>query len=135
MRKLFFSAACLSLITFTGCTNFGTKYSPDKQHEVYYKGEGVDESNAKKLYDYLKDEHYFTEGHEASVQITKEKETFVVNFVYDKSQVDDDRVATFKVFGAAIDKEVFNGAPMKIKLCDKNMETFKDIGLITPTEQ
>ncbi len=47
MKILQILVLCTSIFVFTGCTSNGKKYSPDKEHEVYYKGDGVDESNAK----------------------------------------------------------------------------------------
>ncbi len=132
MKILSLAVLCLSALIFSGCTSFGTKYSPDKDHEVYYKGAGLDESNAKKLFDYLKDNGYFAEGHKATVQLEKIKDTFNLNFVYDKAMVDADRVSKFVDFGGSIDKAVFNGAPMTIHLCDENMKMFKDVGFIKP---
>jgi hypothetical protein len=132
MKILPLAALCVSALIFTGCTDFGTKYSPDKDHEVYYKGAGLDESNAKKLYDYLKTNGYFADGHKATVQLEKVKDTFNVNFVYDKTMVDADRESKFVIFGGGIDKDVFNGAPMTIHLCDENMKMFKNIGYIKP---
>ena len=133
MKILSFVALCGITLVFTGCTSYGTKYSPDKEHEVYYKGDGVDESNAKKLFEYLTANGYFQAGHGATVQIEKSKDTFNLNFVYDKSLVDADREARFVAFGGGIDKDVFNGAPMTIHLCDENMKTFKNIGYIPAT--
>ena len=132
MKILSLAVLCLSTLIFTGCTSFGTKYSPDKEHEVYYKGSGVEESHAKKLFDYLKEHQYFNAGHPATVQIDKTKDTFNVNFVYDKTMVDADRISKFIDFGAGIDKAVFGSAPMTIHLCDENMKMFKDVGYIKP---
>ncbi len=134
MRILQALLFCLSVLIFTGCTSYGKKYAPDKDHEVYYKGDGVDESNAKKLADYLKEQGYFTEGHQATVQIVKAKDSFNLNFVYDKAQVDADREAKFLVFGGFISKAVFNGSPVNIHLCDNKLETFKDLGYAKPAE-
>ena len=78
IKILCFAALCVSALIFTGCTSFGTKYSPDKEHEVYYKGSGLDESTAKKLFDYLKANGYFADGHKATVQIEKAKDTVSV---------------------------------------------------------
>jgi hypothetical protein len=125
---------CVSLLIFTGCTSYGKKYSPDKDHEVYYKGDGVDESTAKKLAEYLKSAGYFTDGHQATVQIVKTKDSFNLNFVYDKAQVDADREAKFLIFGGAISRDVFNGAPVNIHLCDNKLEMFKDVGYAKPAE-
>ena len=116
------------IAVFTSCTSFGKKYSPDSMHEVYYKGDGVDESNAKKLADYLKEQSYFQADHKATVQIEKIKDTFNLNFAYDKTSVNADREAKFLAFGGLISKNVFNGAPVTINLCDENLKSFRNLG-------
>jgi tRNA U34 5-methylaminomethyl-2-thiouridine-forming methyltransferase MnmC len=123
---------CVSLFIFAGCTSYGKKYAADKDHEVYYKGDGVDEANAKKLADYLKEQGYFTDNHQATVQIVKTKDSFNLNFVYDKAQVNAEREAKFLIFGGAISRDVFNSAPVNIHLCDDKLETFKDLGYAKP---
>ncbi|HMC98819.1 MAG TPA: hypothetical protein VKH37_01655 [Ferruginibacter sp.] len=120
-------------ILFASCNNYGTKYTSDKEHEVYYKGDGVTEDHAKKLNQYLLDLPYFQPGHKASVQLTKNKDTFNVNFVYDKDKVNDAIVGTFKQVGGDMSTKVFNGSPVTIKLVNETMETFRDIGY-TPAE-
>jgi hypothetical protein len=134
MKILQVLALSVSVLVITSCTSFGKKYSPDNSHEVYYKGDGLDESNAKKLFDFLKTQGYFAEGHKATVQIVKAKDTVTLNFVYDKSKVDADREDKFHIFGGMIAKEVFSGTPLTIHLCDENLEMFKDLGYMKPTE-
>ena len=134
MKILQVLALFVSVLIITSCTSFGKKYAPDKEHEVYYKGDGVDESIAKKLFEYLKAEAYFSDNHKASVQIEKVKDTFNLNFVYDKSMVDADREAKFLVFGGQISRDVFGSAPVTIHLCDKDMSMFRNIGYAKPAE-
>jgi hypothetical protein len=132
IQALLFCACSFILLS---CSSYGKKYSPDNDHEVYYKGDGVDEAGAKKLAEFLKKESYFIDGHKATVQITKPKDILNVNFVYDKSMVDADREAKFQQFGGQISREVFNGAPLVINLCDTKMEVFKTINLPKGTEE
>ncbi len=133
MKILQLLALCACIFVFIGCTNYGKKYSPDKTHEVYYKGDGVDEATASKLFDFLKANSYFVADHGATVQINKVKDTFHLSFVYDEKMVDADREAKFMSFGGQIDRNVFGGAPMTIKLCDENMKMFKNIGYVRPS--
>ncbi len=125
----------LCTFIFIGCTSYGKKYAPDNDHEVYYKGDGVDESNASKLFDFLKSQKYFTDAQKATVQIVKTKDTFNINFVYDKAMVDADREARFQIFGGQISREVFGGSPVTIHLCNDHMEMFKNIGYTKPLDE
>ncbi len=125
----------LSAFIFIGCTSNGKRYAPDKDHEVYYKGDGVDEASAKKLAEFLKAQRYFTENHKATAQIWKTKDTFNVNFVYDKTMVDADRELKFQIFGGQISKDVFGGAPIIIHLCDEEMSIFKTIAVPKPAAE
>jgi len=140
MKTFQYLLLCASAFIFVSCQDFGTKYSPDKDHEVYYKGEGVTEAHAKKLSDFLISNKYFQEGHGATVQIVKVKDTFNLNFVYNKDAVNEQIESAFHAFGGMASTQVFDSAPVTVTLCDKYMKAFKKLGyapsiqLNTPTE-
>jgi len=132
MRLRFFLLIAVSSVLFTSCANYGKEYKLDSKHDVYYKGEGVDEAMAKKLAEYLKEQQYFQDDIRASVQLLKVKDTFNINFVVDKSKINDEREKQFVVFGGYISKAVFNSDPVVINLANEHMETIESIGYTPP---
>jgi len=132
MKTLQYLLLCASAFIFVSCQDYGTKYSPDKEHEVYYKGEGVTETHAKKLTDFLITNNYFQAGREATVQIEKIKDTFNLNFVYNKDAVTGQIETAFHAFGGFASTQVFDSAPVTITLCDKYMKAFKKLGYAPP---
>ena len=133
LSNLFLLAICI--ITFAGCQSYGKEYKLDKKHNVYYKGDGVDEATAKKLAEYLKKESYFQNDIEATVQVIKTKDTFNLNFVVNKSKINAEMENGFRDFGGYISQNVFAGAPVNMHLCNNELETFKDLGYCKPKSE
>ncbi|HMI78750.1 MAG TPA: hypothetical protein VK484_08145 [Ferruginibacter sp.] len=117
---------------FSSCQQYGKEYKLDKKHNVYYKGDGVDEALAKKLADYLKANQYFQDDIEATVQIVKIKDTFNLNFVVDEAKLNAETESSFLLFGGFISQNVFNKAPVTIKLTNNKLEPFKNLGYAKP---
>ena len=105
--KLLLLAAIITA-SLTGCQQYGKEYKLDKKHNVYYKGEGLTEDIAKKLANYLKEQEYFQDSIESTVQITKNKDTFNLNFVVDETKLTEGTGNNFLVFGAFISEKIFN---------------------------
>lgn len=121
-------AACI-----TSCAgNYGKEYKLDDKHNVYYKGDGVDEALAKKLALYLKEQDYFQDSITATVQLEKIKDTFNLNFVVDEKKLTPDSDNNFLIFGALISEKVFNKAPVTIQLTNDQLEPFKNLGYAKP---
>lgn len=121
------------LVSFSSCSSgYGKEYKLDKKHNVYYKGEGVDEALAKKLALYLKEQAYFQDSINATVQLEKIKDTFNLNFVVDENKITPEFDNNFRIFGAFISESVFNNAPVTIKLTDNKLKPFKDLGYAKP---
>ena len=120
-------------ISITGCTeDYGKEYKVDDKHNVYYKGEGVDEALAKKLANYLKEQEYFQDSITSTVQVVKVKDTFNLNFVVDATKLTTGYENNFLVFGAYISESVFNKAPVTIQLTNDKLEPFKNLGYAKP---
>jgi len=129
--KLFPLAAIVLATGLTSCEDHGKEYKFDKAHNIYYKGDGLDEAAAKKLATYLKEQEYFQEGIDATVQITKTKETkdtVNLNFVVDESKINKEMEEKFVIFGGLIAKEVFSSAPLTVHLLDKYFKELKNLG-------
>ena len=112
--------------------NYGKEYKLDDKHNVYYKGEGVDEALAKKLATYLKEQEYFQDSINSTVQLVKVKDTFNLNFVVDESKIVNGFENNFLLFGGYISEMVFNKAPVTIQLTNDKLETFKNLGFAKP---
>jgi hypothetical protein len=112
--------------------NYGKEYKLDSKHNVYYKGEGVDEALAKKLAAYLKEMDYFQDSINSTVQLVKNKDTFNLNFVVDETKLMPGYDNKFLLFGAFISESVFDKAPVTIQLTNNKLETFKNLGFAKP---
>jgi len=123
----------LCAVAFTACnSNYGKEYKLDKKHNVYYKGEGIDEALAKKLAEYLKAQEYFQDSIESTVQVIKIKDTFNLNFVVDETKLTKGFETNFLLFGGFISESVFNKAPVTISLTNNKLEPFKNLGYASP---
>jgi len=114
------------------CQQYGKEYKLDKKHNVYYKGDGVDEAMAKKLATYLKEQEYFQDSIESTVQLIKVKDTFNLNFVVNTSKITSEYDNKFLLFGAYISENVFNKAPVTIQLTNSRLEPVKNLGYAKP---
>jgi hypothetical protein len=131
LKLLLFIA--IIIVSFSSCSGgYGKEYKLDSKHNIYYKGEGVDEALAKKLALYLKKQEYFQDSITASVQLEKIKDTFNLSFVVDKSKITPEFDNTFLIFGAFIAEQVFNNAPVTIQLTNNKLEPFKNLGYAKP---
>lgn len=127
---LFTAIICIGL---NACNqNYGKEYKLDAKHNVYYKGEGVDEALAKKLANYLKEQEYFQDSINSTVQLVKVKDTFNLNFVVDESKIVNGFENNFLLFGGFISEMVFNKAPVTIQLSNNKLEPFKNLGYAKP---
>lgn len=128
MKKVILSL--LVVVALTACSNHGKKVKVEgTKAEVFYKGDGVTEDDAKKTGEFLKSTSIFSSGKDASVQLTKDGEEYTIRFVYDKDVYDtlkgvDD---VFKLIGAKASKEVFAGKKVNIALANKSFKDFKTI--------
>lgn len=129
MKKLLTAVLAMTVL-LTACTNHGKKMKVEgTKGEVYYKGDGVTEDDAKKLGDFLKEQQFFNNEKGASVQLMKEGEEYTVRFVYDKKVYDTLKGAeeAFKLLAIKASKDLFGDKKVKIALANK---TFKDFTTI-----
>jgi hypothetical protein len=107
--------------------NYGKKVQINSKSNVYYKGDGVTEADAKKLGDYLLKQEYFDDKNEASAQITKDGDTYVVRMVVNTEKLKEEKekkLNFYWVMQSLIAENVFENAKTKIILTD---EKLKDI--------
>ena len=130
--KLFPLAAIVLATGLTSCEDHGKEYKFDKAHNIYYKGDGLDEAAAKKLATYLKEQEYFQDSINSTVQLVKVKDTFKLNFVVDETKLTSGYENKFLLFGAFISESVFDKAPVTIQLTNDKLEPFKNLGFAKP---
>jgi len=120
---------CLLAAGLLSCADYGKKVKIEgTKAEIYYKGDGVTEADAKKVGDFLKT-NFITSDKAASMQLTKEGDAFTVRFVYDKAMYDSVKGIDeeFKLIAAKISKDVFDGKKVNIALANDAFEDFKTI--------
>lgn len=130
MRRTFLLALLVTVV-LAACTNHGKKIKVEgTKGEVYYKGDGVTEEDAKKTGEFLKTA-YLKPEKAASIQLTRDGDEYTLRFVYNKAVYDslqgqgiDDQ---FKLLAAKASKEIFGGKKVKIALADDHFKDFKTI--------
>src|SRR5665647_1297937 len=140
--KVFTSIIAILALSYYGWKLFGSsngkKYAFDKKHNIFYKGEGLTETNAKDLAEYLKEQEYFTGDKEVAIQISKTdatKDTVNLKFVVDETKLTPDIENVFFQLGTLIPKKVFNGAPVNVYLADDQLDDIKNLGYAKPVEE
>jgi hypothetical protein len=108
----------------------GSKYEIDKNHHVYYKGDGVTKEDAKKTGDFLKQIGLVDGSQGMDVQIRSEKAGDEVKFsmVFDKTKVTSETESAALGIGSQLSTSVFNGRKIKVVFMDDSMDEFKDLG-------
>lgn len=137
MKKLFFFFFS-TILVLTSCEDYGNKVSINNKSDVFYKGNGVTEADAKKLGNFLLKQGYFTTVDNRSVQLLKDGDTYIVKFVVDEEKLKKDKenvVLGFKVWQMWIQDGVFNGAKTKLILADSQLEDLQTVGEFTVGEK
>ena len=115
----------LTLLLTVGlaCTGHGTKLEFNNG-ELYYT-DNVTEADAKKLGDYLVKNRFFS-GRKITVQIDKAGATYQFRMVVvPEKQNDELTFMVLKAFVRGISKDVFDGAPTELHICDDGLKTLK----------
>lgn len=123
-------AAIVCLLVMSSCTDYGKKVTfTGNKGEVYYKGDGVTEADAKATGNFLADQQYFDNDKGRSVQISKDSGHIKARFVVDEKALGavKDADEKFALIGAMLSKNVFNNTPVDVIYADEN---FKDIKTI-----
>lgn len=119
----------LGLFALASCTNFGQKINIEgTKGEVFYK-DGATDSDAYKIGNFLKQDGFFGNTKEASVQVAKQGDNYTVKFVYNKDYYEKNAWIEdfFRKYGARMSKELFEGKKVDIALTDKYFKDFRNI--------
>jgi Rad3-related DNA helicase len=123
--KMKFLFVCLSaIVLLSSCDNYGERIEFGKS-EVYYKGKGVTEAQAKKLGDYLVEKAYITKEKAQSVQVEHDGKEYTVRFAYDKKAVTDNVSFIFWKLQYNLSKDVFENKPVRLALADNKLNDFE----------
>jgi hypothetical protein len=115
--------AFLLMLAFWGCKNLG-KEKIFNGVQLYH-AEGVSDTLANSLGNYLISSQ-FADGRAKTVQITKTGDTYHFRFVVkDGAEKDSSISQSTKYFASLLSADVFNGAPVRVEMCDNLMNTLK----------
>lgn len=131
MKKLLLPLLPLCIILYS-CNlfgNYGDKVTIGKS-EVFYQGDGVTESDAKKLGKYLLKGGWFDEETKRSVQLTKENNTYIVRLVVNIDKLDDGGKLNLWKFQSDLSEYVFDNKKVKIILADTKLKDLESLGAI-----
>ena len=126
--------ALIKLVNYFNPPN-GKTYEVDKNHHVYYKGDGVTESDAKKTGEYFKQVGLFTADNSMDVQIKAEKITdnVILSFVVDKDKITSELENSALSISSPVSNQIFNGRKVSIALADEDLDEIKNLGF-APTQ-
>ncbi len=121
LRMVTLAGLLLSVALISGC-DYGTKLEFNGG-ELYYT-DNVDEAMAKRLGKYLVKEKFF-DGKEKSVQLDKQDGVlqFRMVVVEDYKDRKDFMPILFRVMATQISRDVFDGQPLEVHLCDNRLKT------------
>ena len=126
-------ALVAATLVLTACNDYGTKVQITPTSEVYYKGEGVSEADAKKLGGFLKEQGFFDSSKATTVQLLKEGESYVVKLVIDQEVVSKDKAFYNRFFWymqQPLTEQVFGGKPAKIVFADDELKDLQPMNSI-----
>jgi hypothetical protein len=116
-------AALLLMFAFYGCKNLGKEKVFDGV-QLYHTG-GVSDTLANTLGNYLISSQ-FADGRAKTVQVTKTGDTYHFRFVVkDNAEKDSSITQSTRYFASLLSADVFNGAPVRVEMCDDLMNTIK----------
>ena len=116
----------MSVISTDGKT--GTPFKLDKNHTVYYKGNGVTELDAAHVAGFFKGYGYFTDTNQSDIQISSNKTTdpIQVGYIIGGSSVSPESEGFFKSAGPGL-QDIFPGRTISFHLLDTNLKQLKTL--------
>jgi hypothetical protein len=116
-----FLKSLMSVISTDGKT--GTPFKVDKNHTMYYKGDGVTKLDAARVAGFFEGYGYFTETSECDIQIASEKpgDPVQVGYIVGTSDLSSETKDYFKDAVAGL-QELFPGREVSCRLLDVNFK-------------
>jgi hypothetical protein len=117
------------LVALTSCDNYGKKLAVGES-EIFYKGEGLSEKDAKALGDFLVDHELFDKKRKSSAQLIKEGNKYIVRLVMASKEVDPAVRLNIWKLQTDLSNDVFDGAEAHFALAD---DRFENEEILEPT--
>lgn len=116
----------MSVISTDGKT--GTPFNLDKNHTVFYKGDGVTKVEAAHVAGYFKGYGYFTDTNQKDVQVvSKDKNGPVdIGFIIGGTNISEETEDYFKGARAGI-QDLFPGRSIGLCLLDTNLKQLRKL--------
>lgn len=116
----------MSVISTGGKT--GTAFKVDKNHTVYYKGDGVTKLDAAHVAGFFEGYGYFTETSESDVQILSDKpgDPVLVGYIVGTADLSSETENYFKDATAGL-QNFFPGREVLCRLLDVNFKQLKSL--------
>jgi hypothetical protein len=115
----------------------GKKYEVDKHHNIYYKGDGVNEDDAKKVASYLKETGSYTDSTDMDLQIKAENKSgeLTVRFITDKDKITPESNTEILQFFGDMGAREFPGRSIHVILSDDHLKDIQDLGIAKASPQ
>jgi hypothetical protein len=115
------SIGLIGLLLIPGCSRVKQKYTVNNG-EVFYR-DGVTETEAKQVGEFLVQERYF-DGGRKSVELAKNGTSYQFRVVVAPAYRNDPRaLEEFRITAGRIGREVLNGAHVEVQICDDQLKT------------
>lgn len=132
MKKLLLLALPVCMVLLSCDLNGHGKKIEFGKSEVYYKGEGVTEEQAKMVGDYLQEIGWLDEERAGSAQLVKEDGTFLVRLVVDPKVIEGESTISLWHMQHGLSENVFDGKPARFVLVDDEMN---EVEVLDPVDQ
>lgn len=122
--------ALTALLFYSSCDllsgDYGEKVTIGK-NEVYYKGDGVTEQQAKETGAFLLEANWFDDKEPGSAQITKDSAGYLVHLVAHKNKISDHLRRNLWKTQRALSASVFNNQKVRFAFADDNLNDFETL--------
>ncbi len=117
----------LLLVSVLCACNGGGKITLQEKLDVYYRGKGVTEDDARRLGNFLYANGYFDTSARQSVQLDKDS-TWIVRLVVKKELADpenEDMLKALRELESELQEGVFKGEKTRVALADDELNEFR----------
>ncbi|MFL5772959.1 MAG: hypothetical protein ACJ75F_07370 [Flavisolibacter sp.] len=124
MKQLLFVLA--SAFVLVSCNDYGKKVKINDNLEIYVKGDGVTQNDARKLGNYFAELSRDSKN-QKSLQLSKDSGKYEVKMVVDQERMKANAVTdeSFTALKTLIETQVFNNQPVKFTITDDHFKGLK----------
>ncbi|HEX2534881.1 MAG TPA: hypothetical protein VHK69_14150, partial [Chitinophagaceae bacterium] len=120
-------------VSLAACTDLGNKISINPKSEVFFKGEGVSEDDARRLGTFLLQQGYFDTTTAKTAHLSKDGDDWMIRMVINEAEYARDKARYRLLFWRLqeiISRSVFGGADALVIFADKNVKDLEPVGAI-----